>query len=236
MSLSRRRVAVVVYPGSNCDHDAYHVLGHVLGAEARFVWHKETTLGDVDAVVLPGGFSYGDYLRAGAIASVSPVMGAVVDFARSGGPVLGICNGFQILVEVGLLPGALLRNGSLRFLHQDVYLKVEQAETRFTRRCRREGPLRMPIAHAEGNFFADSRTLVEIEEDGRVAFRYCDPFGAVSPDANVNGSAHAIAGILNEGGNVLGMMPHPERASEPELGSSDGRGILESLVDSLTEA
>ena len=132
MSLGRRRVAVIVYPGSNCDHDAYHVLGHVLGAEARFVWHKETTLGDVDAVVLPGGFSYGDYLRAGAIASVSPVMGAVVDFARSGGPVLGICNGFQILVEVGLLPGALLRNRRLRFLHQDVYLKVEQAETRFT--------------------------------------------------------------------------------------------------------
>ncbi len=229
------RVGVVVYPGSNCDHDAYHVQKHVLGASPRFIWHKETTLGVVDAVILPGGFSYGDYLRAGSIASLSPVMGAVVEFAKRGGPVMGICNGFQVLVEAGLLPGALLRNRGLRFIHQDVYLKVENAATRFTSACPPGKTLRMPIAHAEGNYFADAEARRRLEDQGHVVFRYCDADGNESEAANPNGSLGAIAGIMNEAGNVLGMMPHPERASERELGCEDGRFVLESLLVSLAE-
>ena len=229
------QVGVVVYPGSNCDHDAYHVLKHVLGASPRFIWHKETALGEVDAVLLPGGFSYGDYLRAGSIASLSPVMAAVVEFAKRGGPVMGICNGFQVLVEAGLLPGALLRNRGLRFIHQDVYLKVENAATRFSSACPAGKPLRMPIAHAEGNYFADADTRRRLEDQGHVVFRYCDADGNESEAANPNGSLGAIAGIVNEAGNVLGMMPHPERASEQQLGCEDGRFVLESLLASLAE-
>jgi phosphoribosylformylglycinamidine synthase len=229
-------VGVVVYPGSNCDHDSYHVLKHVLGADARFIWHKEMQLGELDAVILPGGFSYGDYLRAGAIASLSPVMGAVKEFADGGGVVLGICNGFQVLVEAGLLPGALMRNRDLKFIHQDVHLRVERTDTRFTSHCPPGRALRMPIAHAEGNYFGDAATLKRLEAGGHVVFRYCDAAGNLSDDANVNGSMKAIAGIVNERGNVLGMMPHPERASEADLGSDDGRFILESLVASLAEA
>jgi len=229
------QVGVVVYPGSNCDHDAYHVLKHVLGSSPRFIWHKETALGEVDAVLLPGGFSYGDYLRAGSIASLSPVMSAVVEFAKRGGPVMGICNGFQVLVEAGLLPGALLRNKGLRFIHQDVYLKVENAATRFSDACPVGKPLRMPIAHGEGNYFVDKEARQRLEDQGRVVFRYCDADGNESEAANPNGSVGAIAGIVNEAGNVLGMMPHPERASEAELGCEDGRFVLESLLASLVE-
>jgi phosphoribosylformylglycinamidine synthase subunit PurQ / glutaminase len=230
------RVGVVVFPGSNCDHDAYHVLKHLLGAAPRFVWHKETDLPPLDAVILPGGFAYGDYLRAGAMAAQSPVMRAVRSFAARGGPVLGICNGFQVLVEAGLLPGALMRNRGLKFIHQTVHLKVESSGSRFTARCRADRPLRMPISHAEGNYYADQETLARLEGEGRVAFRYCDSRGRVTDEANVNGSQGNIAGILNEGGNVLGLMPHPDRAAEADLGSDDGRAVFESLLASLEAA
>jgi phosphoribosylformylglycinamidine synthase len=229
------KVAVVVFPGSNCDHDAYHVLKHVLGADARFVWHKEAALPDVDGVVLPGGFAHGDYLRAGAIAALSPVMSAIRAFADRGGPVLGICNGFQVLTEAGMLPGALMRNRGLRFIHQQVHLKVENRATRFTARCP-DRPLRMPISHAEGNYFADDGTLARLEGRGQVVFRYCDPEGRVGDASNVNGSRGSVAGIVNEAGNVLGMMPHPDRAAEAELGSTDGLPIFESFVASLEAA
>ena len=227
------RIGVVVFPGSNCDHDAYHVVKHVLGSTPAFVWHKETTLPPLDAVILPGGFAYGDYLRAGALAARSPVMGAVRAFAAAGGPVLGICNGFQVLVEAGLLPGALLRNRGLKFIHQPVHLRVENPASRFTSRCRSDRPLSMPISHAEGNYHADEETLNRLEGEGRVAFRYCDARGRLTDESNVNGSQRAIAGILNEGGNVLGLMPHPDRAAEAELGSDDGRAVFESLLGSL---
>ena len=230
------RIGVVVFPGSNCDHDAYHVLKHVLGAEARFVWHKETELGPVDGVILPGGFAHGDYLRAGAMAALSPVMGAVKTFAEGGGPVLGICNGFQVLVGAGLLPGALMRNQGLKFIHQDVHLKVENPATRFTTHCDTDRPLRMPISHAEGNYFADDETLRHLEDEGRVVFRYSDASGEATVAANVNGSRNGIAGIINDGGTVLGMMPHPDRAAEPELGSDDGLGIFQSFLASLEGA
>jgi phosphoribosylformylglycinamidine synthase subunit PurQ / glutaminase len=230
------RIGVVVFPGSNCDHDAYHVVKHVLGSTPAFVWHKETELPPLDAVILPGGFAYGDYLRAGALAARSPVMGAVRAFAAKGGPVLGICNGFQVLVESGLLPGALLRNRGLKFIHQPVHLKVENAASRFTSRCRSDRPLSMPISHAEGNYHADEETLNRLEGEGRVAFRYCDSRGRLTDESNVNGSQRAIAGILNEAGNVLGLMPHPDRAAEAELGSDDGRAVFESLLASLDGA
>ena len=229
-------IGVVVFPGSNCDHDAYHVIKHVLGVPARFIWHKETELGGIGAVVLPGGFAYGDYLRAGAIASLSPVMRAVKEFAEGGGPVLGICNGFQVLVEAGLLPGALRRNRQLHFIHQDIHLKLENPQTRFTTACRADRPLRMPISHAEGNYYVDSTTLRQLEHNRQIVFRYCDPDGNVTEESNVNGSLGSVAGIVNQAGNVLGMMPHPDRAAEPELGSTDGRGIFESFIGSLGSA
>jgi phosphoribosylformylglycinamidine synthase I len=221
------RVGIVVFPGSNCDHDTYHVVKHVLGAEARFVWHKDAELGDVDAVVLPGGFSYGDYLRTGAIARFSPVMKAVGAFAERGGPVLGICNGFQILQEAGLLPGAMLRNKGVKFLSQPVTIRVERDDTIATAGLAVGTRLTMPIAHGEGNFYAPEDEIARLEAEGRVVFRYED---------NVNGSANAIAGVCNARRNVVGLMPHPERASEPELGSADGRQILEALVRSLVPA
>jgi phosphoribosylformylglycinamidine synthase len=225
------RFGIVVFPGSNCDHDAYHAVHHVLGQPAEFLWHKDRDLKGVDAVILPGGFAYGDYLRCGAMASLSPVMDEVRAFAKKGGPVLGICNGFQVLLETHLLPGAMLRNRSLRFVSKDVLLKVENRSTRFTRTVRVDnGPLRMPVAHAEGNYFLDEEGLSRLEGEGRVVFRYVDEKGTQTEDANPNGALHNIAGIINEGGNVLGLMPHPERACESVLGSRDGLGIFQSLL------
>ena len=227
------KVGVVVFPGSNCDHDAYHVVKHVCGQEARFVWHKDADLGGLDAVVLPGGFSYGDYLRTGAIARFSPVMRAVGEFAGRGGAVLGICNGFQILQEAGLLPGAMLRNRGVKFLSQPVHVRVERDRTIATEGLRVGEVLTMPIAHGEGNFYATDEELDRLERNGQVVFRYTTADGRLDDAANVNGSARAIAGVCNEAGNVVGLMPHPERAAEPLLGSADGRRVFEALVRSL---
>jgi phosphoribosylformylglycinamidine synthase I len=221
------RFGVVVFPGSNCDHDAWYALSHNLGHPAEFIWHDSSDLGQADAVILPGGFAYGDYLRCGAIAKFSPVMAAVRKFAAGGGLVLGICNGFQILVESGLLPGALLRNRSLRFVCRQVTLRVETSNTPFTSAATRGQLLRVPVAHGEGCYFADDRTVAMLRAEDRVVLRYLD---------NPNGSLDDIAGICNEDRNVMGMMPHPERAADPLVGSSDGRVILESMVRSLVAA
>jgi len=219
-------VGVVVFPGSNCDHDAYHVVKHVLGREARFVWHKQADLAGLDAVVLPGGFSYGDYLRTGAIARFSPVMRAVVEFAERGGPVLGICNGFQILQEAGLLPGAMLRNRSVKFLSQPVHVRVERTDTSATRGLRQGEVITMPIAHGEGNFHLPEDELERLFGEGQVVFRYTTRDGRLDEAANPNGSARAIAGVCNARRNVVGLMPHPERASEAPLGSADGLRLM----------
>jgi phosphoribosylformylglycinamidine synthase len=229
------KFAVVVFPGSNCDHDAYHAVHHVLGQDAQFVWHKETSLGGADVVVLPGGFSHGDYLRTGAIARFSPVMQSVTAFANDGGPVLGICNGFQILLECGLLPGAMLRNRDLQFHCEQVRIRVEQTDTPFTRRCAKGQVLTVPIAHGEGNYYAAPEVLRRLEADDRVVFRYVDEAGATSDAANPNGSLNNIAGICSEQRNVVGLMPHPERACELALGSADGLVLFESVIDSLKE-
>jgi phosphoribosylformylglycinamidine synthase len=220
-------VVVVRFPGSNCDDDALHVAGRVVGLGARFAWHKETSLGACDAVIIPGGFSYGDYLRAGAMAAHSPVMAAVKQFAARGGPVLAVCNGFQIACEAGLLDGALTRNASLRFECRDVQLVVEGKPTPWTRGIPAGRILRMPVAHAEGRFVHPD--LSAVEKEGRVVFRYCDAGGGETAAANPNGSMGNVAGICNAAGNVVGLMPHPERASEPILGSADGRLLFESL-------
>jgi phosphoribosylformylglycinamidine synthase I len=225
------KAAVVVFPGSNCDHDTYHAFKHILGVQALFVWHKETSLEGVDAVILPGGFSYGDYLRCGAIARFSPIMQEVEAFAKRGGPVLGICNGFQTLIEAGLLPGALLRNRSLSFICRDVYLRAEAIDTVFTSRLRPGHVLKLPIAHHDGNYYADAETLKRLNGEGRVIFRYVDPDGRLDEKWNFNGSSEAIAGVVNERRNVFGLMPHPERAVEATVGGRDGRLILGSLVD-----
>jgi len=227
------RGAVVTFPGSNCDYDLYKAAQQV-GAEATFVWHRERGLDGYDAVLLPGGFSYGDYLRAGAIARMSPVMEDGIEFAKTGAPVLGICNGFQILCEAGLLPGALVRNAALLFAGKDVRLRVERADTLFTSDYEPGQILRMPIAHGEGNYEADKATLERLEAESLVVFRYVDAQGEATDAANPNGSWHNIAGIINENGNVLGMMPHPERAMEELLGSTDGIGVFTSLAASLT--
>lgn len=227
------RAAVITFPGSNGDYDLLKAV-QLVGGEAHFVWHREQGgLGSYDAVLLPGGFSYGDYLRAGAIASLSPIMEEVVAFAKAGGPVLGICNGFQTLCEAGLLPGALIRNESLRFESRDVRVRVERSDTVFTGDYRKGQVLTIPIAHGEGNYEADKGTLERLEGEGRVVFRYVDAKGQVTEDANPNGSWHNIAGIVNEAGNVLGMMPHPERAMELLLGSADGAPLFTSLASSL---
>ncbi|HEY9422491.1 MAG TPA: phosphoribosylformylglycinamidine synthase subunit PurQ [Thermoanaerobaculia bacterium] len=231
------RCGVVVFPGSNCDHDVYHVLKHVLEADVTFLWHQDDTLKGSDLVVLPGGFSYGDYLRAGALASLSPVMGAVKRHAEAGGLVLGVCNGFQILLEAGLLPGAMRRNQNLRFLCRDVHLRVERNDLPFTRGFREGQVLRMPIAHAEGNYEDEAGRLDNLEASRQVVFRYVTPEGQredEDPRWNPNGAARAIAGIVNEGGNVLGMMPHPERCSEPILGNTDGLALFAGVVQSAT--
>jgi phosphoribosylformylglycinamidine synthase subunit PurQ / glutaminase len=230
------KIGVVTFPGSNCDYDCYKALQEGIDAEAVFLWHKEHDLQGVDAVFLPGGFSYGDYLRAGAIAAHSPIMREVIDFARAGGPVAGICNGFQILCESGLLPGALIRNRSLKFRSSEVFLRVERAAPPFTASYRLGDVLAVPIAHGEGCYTADPAVLDRMESEGRVAFRYSNALGEVVPDANPNGSARAIAGIVNEAGNVLGMMPHPERAVDPVLGSTDGLGLFQSLAGHLVGA
>lgn len=234
------RVGVVVFPGSNCDRDTMHALG-VAGAEPVELWHEAASLDGVAAVVLPGGFAYGDYLRAGVIARFSPVMRGVAAFAAAGGLVLGICNGFQVIAEAGLVPGALLRNRSVRFLGRDVHIAAERLDTPFTHALAAAGaPLRMPIAHGEGCYFADDATLDDLEREGRVLFRYVDAAGRRAADddrdANPNGSLRAIAGVLNARGNVAGLMPHPERAAEAVLGSVDGAGIIRSLVDSAARA
>jgi phosphoribosylformylglycinamidine synthase len=229
-------VGIVVFPGSNCDHDAYHVVKHVCGQDARFVWHKESDLSGLDAVILPGGFAYGDYLRTGAIARFSPVMGAVVAFARKGGPVLGICNGFQILQEAGLLPGAMLRNKNVKFLSQPVHVRVERDDTIATAGVAVGRVLTLPIAHGEGNFYLPDDELDRLEGEGRVVFRYTTKDGRLDDAANVNGSRRAIAGVCNEARNVVGLMPHPERAAEAELGSADGRCLLEALTRTLVPA
>jgi len=233
------RIGVVVFPGSNCDRDTMYALAQA-GAEPVELWHEEASLQGVAAVILPGGFAYGDYLRAGVIARFSPVMRSVADFADGGGLVLGICNGFQVLAEAGLVPGALLRNRSLRFLGREVSISAEDLDTPFTHALTAAGPLRMPIAHGEGCFFADEPTLDALEADRRVLFRYVDDAGerAAEDDrvANPNGSLRAIAGVMNAAGNVAGLMPHPERASEAILGSEDGAGIVRSLVESAAKA
>ena len=232
------RFAVVVFPGTWSDGDCYYVLDTLLGQEVEYVWHRQHDLSGFDCVILPGGFSYGDYLRAGAIARFSPVMEAVAAHAEKGGLVYGICNGFQVLCEAGLLPGALMRNDSLQYRCQPVYLRTENVDTPFTSQCEPGQVLTIPIGHAEGSYYADAETLMMLEDSGRVVFRYTTPEGVVTPDANPNGSLNNIAGIINERGNVLGMMPHPERASEELMGSEDGlfiwRSILQSGVAALT--
>lgn len=230
------RFGVVVFPGTWSDVDCFHVLGEVLGQEVSYVWHKETDLSSYDCVVLPGGFSYGDYLRCGAIARFSPVMESVVDFAGRGGVVIGICNGFQVLCESGLLPGALLRNDSLEFRCEWVNLRVDNTDTAFTRNCESGQSLRVPISHGEGRYYAEESTLKTLEEEGRVLFRYCSDDGEVTRESNPNGSLNGIAGISNRQGNVLGMMPHPERCCEPVLGGTDGLYIFESVIESLAGA
>jgi phosphoribosylformylglycinamidine synthase len=220
------KFAVVVFPGSNCDHDAQYAAKHVLGQEAEFVWHKETSLGGADVVILPGGFAHGDYLRTGAIARFSPIMQAVTAFAASGGPVLGICNGFQVLLEAGLLPGAMLRNRSVKFQCEHVQVRVEQTDTPFTLACAQGRILRIPIAHGEGNYYAEPDAVAALERNRQVIFRYV---------GNPNGSVNDIAGICNEARNVVGLMPHPERACELAVGSADGLVLFESVVKAVTE-
>ena len=228
------KFAIVVFPGSNCDHDAYHAVKHVLKQDAEFVWHKETSLKGADVTILPGGFSHGDYLRTGAIARFSPIMNAIVDFAGKGGPVLGICNGFQILLEAGLLPGAMLRNRDLKFHCEHVHVRVEQTGTPFTMNAATGQVLTIPIAHGEGNYFAEPEVLQRLEASGRVIFRYCDARGRITDEANPNGASNNIAGICSESRNVVGLMPHPERACESVLGSADGLVMFESVVSALT--
>lgn len=228
------KFAVIVFPGSNCDHDAYHAARHVLGQDASFVWHKETSLGGADVVVLPGGFAHGDYLRTGAIARFSPIMREVQRFAGAGGPVLGICNGFQILLEAGMLPGAMLRNRSVRFQCEHVFVKVEQIDTPFTNACRPGQILRIPIAHGEGNYYAEPDVIERLEKNRQVIFRYTTGEGAATGDANPNGSVANIAGICSEARNVVGLMPHPERACETALGSADGYVVFASAVKAVT--
>jgi phosphoribosylformylglycinamidine synthase I len=224
------KFAVIVFPGSNCDHDAYHAAKHVLGQQAEFIWHKETDLRGADVVILPGGFSHGDYLRTGAVARFSPVMANVRKFAAGGGPVLGICNGFQILLEAGMLPGAMLRNRDLKFHCEHVFIRVEQTDTPFTLACRPQQVLRIPIAHGEGNYFTTPGELRRLEANRQVIFRYVSEAGTVEDAANPNGSVASIAGICNEQRNVVGLMPHPERACELAVGSADGLVIFESVV------
>jgi len=227
------KFGIVRFPGSNCDEDAFHAATDIMGVDATFLWHKDHDLQDSDIIVLPGGFSYGDYLRPGAIARFSPIMQEVVAHANRGAPVLAICNGFQIACEAGLLPGALLRNSTLRFISAPIHLRVETTATRFTSQYQPGQVIRIPVAHGDGRFTADAETLDRLEDEGRVVFRYTTPGGMVEESANPNGSMRGIAGIVNEQGNILGMMPHPERAMEATLGSTDGVALFASLLESM---
>jgi phosphoribosylformylglycinamidine synthase len=224
------KFAVVVFPGSNCDHDTYHVTKTVLGQEAELIWHKDRSLRGADVVVLPGGFAHGDYLRTGAIARFSPIMQDVAAFAAAGGPVIGICNGFQVLLEAGLLPGAMLRNRGLKFRCEFLHARVEQTDTPFTAACRPGQIIRMPIAHGDGNYYAEPDVIARLERNRQVIFRYVSATGEVTDEANPNGSANNIAGICNEARNVVGLMPHPERACELAVGSADGLAVFESIL------
>jgi phosphoribosylformylglycinamidine synthase len=230
------KFGVLVFPGSNCDHDTYNVVAQVLGEDATMLWHASTDLENCDAILVPGGFAYGDYLRTGAIAKFAPIMQPVKKFAAAGGLVLGICNGFQILAEAGLLPGALMRNAGLNYLCKQVCLRTETADSPFTHGLAKGDVLRMPVGHMEGNYFCDADTLAELNRQDRVAFRYASPEGSVDPKFNANGSLENIAGVLSEGRNVLGMMPHPDRSSESLLGSSDGLRLFKSMAQSLADA
>jgi phosphoribosylformylglycinamidine synthase I len=228
------KFAVVVFPGSNCDEDAYHAASDVLGQQAEYIWHKDSDLKGADVVILPGGFAHGDYLRTGAMARFSPIMRAVERFAAGGGPVLGICNGFQVLLEAGLLPGAMLRNRALKFHCEHVHIRVEQTDTPFTMACRPGQVLRIPIAHGEGNYFAEPDVIARLEANRQIIFRYTDAAGAAGDAANPNGSKAAIAGLCNDARNIVGLMPHPERACESILGSEDGLAIFASAVTAVT--
>ena len=228
-----KKIGVIVFPGSNCDHDAYHAMKNVMNAETKFLWHKDTDVDDIDLLIVPGGFSYGDYLRSGAIAKFSPIMNAVIDYAKKGNPVLGICNGFQILLESGLLPGAMLHNENLRFICKQVHIRVESTRSLFTGNMEKGQVIKVPVSHGEGNYFIDESGLDKLETNEQIAFRYCDAEGKITPESNINGSVSSIAGILNESGNVLGMMPHPERAMEVRLGSEDGKLFFESVFNQL---
>lgn len=225
------KFGVVVFPGSNCDHDTYYSLRKILSFDVVFLWHKQTSLEDSDVIILPGGFSYGDYLRTGAIARFSPIMNEVIRFANKGGYVFGICNGFQILLEAGLLPGVMLRNESLNFVCKDVYLSVENNNTAYTTGINKNGPLKVPIAHGDGNYFVEKDTLQELQDNGQIVFRYCSADGIIKEEFNPNGSVFNIAGIMNKKGNVFGMMPHPERSTDPVLGKTDGSMIFKSLAN-----
>lgn len=228
-----KKIGVLVFPGSNCDHDAYHAMGKVMGADTTFIWHKDTDLSGIDLLIVPGGFSYGDYLRSGAIARFSPVMQSVVHYVNSGRPVMGICNGFQILLEANLLPGAMLHNEKLRFVCKNTFIRVERGDSQFTSHLEKSQVLSIPVSHGEGNYFIDADGLKKLHDQDQVLFRYCDADGNLTEEANFNGSVDSIAGILNEQGNVLGMMPHPERAMEPILGNTDGKLLFDSLFDEL---
>ena len=230
------RFGVIVFPGSNCDHDSYHAAITTTGQQATFLWHESHDLENCDAIIVPGGFAYGDYLRTGAIARFAPIMQELGKFAASGGLVIGICNGFQILCEAGLLPGALMRNAGLKYICKQVYLRVENAGTPFTNSCSHGEVLQIPVGHMEGNYYCDQQTLATLKKQDRVVFRYCTPDGQVTSQANPNGSLDNIAGICNEGRNVLGMMPHPDRSSEALLGSSDGAKIFKSMAAALVAA
>jgi phosphoribosylformylglycinamidine synthase len=229
------KFGIVVFPGSNCDQDCYHIARDLLGCEAEYVWHREMDLKKADVLILPGGFAYGDYLRAGALARFSPVMESVARFAGDGGAVLGICNGFQVLLEAGLLPGAVRVNRGLRYVCRDVHLRVESMQTVFTQLYEQGETVRMPIGHMEGNYTASTPVLDELEREGRVVFRYCDALGQVVDSANPNGADRAIAGIANRDGNVVGLMPHPDRCAESVLGNDQGRKMFESVVHALAE-
>jgi phosphoribosylformylglycinamidine synthase subunit PurQ / glutaminase len=228
-----KKIGVIVFPGSNCDHDAYHAMKHIMNVETEFLWHKDTELKNIDLLIVPGGFSYGDYLRSGAIARFSPIMNAVQDYVKEGRPVLGICNGFQILLEAGLLPGAMLHNEKLRFICKNVHIRVESTASQFTTGLKKGDVLNIPVSHGEGNYFIDNEGLDTLEQNDQIAFRYCDNQGNITPEANINGSVSSIAGITNNQGNVLGMMPHPERAMESILGMTDGVTFFESVLNEL---
>ncbi len=230
------KFGVIIFPGSNCDQDSYHAAITATGQQAAFLWHESRGLENSDAIIVPGGFAYGDYLRTGAIARFAPIMEEVAKFAASGGLVLGICNGFQILCEAGLLPGALLRNAGLKYVCKYVHLRVENAGTPFTNACRQGEVLRIPIGHMEGNYYCDPQTLETLQRQNRIVFRYSTPDGQITPQANPNGSLDNIAGIASEGGNVMGMMPHPDRCSEALLGSADGAKIFKSMALALVPA